>query len=60
MQFTETDFYGFKQIEFQFDNKKAVLVFPNEPREDKKWFFKTEYFGAFPDFQIEMLKRGDI
>lgn len=58
MQFTETDFYGFKQIEFQFDNKKCVLVFPNEPREDKKWFFKTEYFGAFPEFQIEMLKKG--
>lgn len=58
MKYTQTDFYGFKQIEFEFDEKTAILVFPNTPREDKKWFFKTEYFGAFPEFQIEMLKKG--
>jgi len=58
MQYIEKDFYGFKQIEFEFEGKKAVLVYPKNPRSDKKWCFKTEYFGAFPEFQIEMLNRG--
>ena len=58
MQYKETDFHGFKQILFEFDNKKATLVFPKNPREDKKWCFKTEYFSAFPNFQIEMLEKG--
>jgi pimeloyl-ACP methyl ester carboxylesterase len=58
MQYIETDFHGFKQIEFEFDYKKAILVFPKTPRKDKKWCFKTEYFGAFPSFQIEMLEKG--
>lgn len=58
MEYIESDFYGFKQIEFEFEDKKAILVYPNNSREDKKWCFKTEYFSAFPDFQIEMLNRG--
>ncbi len=58
MKYNETEFFGFKQIIFEFDNKKATLVFPKNPREDKKWCFKTEYFDAFPNFQIEMLEKG--
>lgn len=58
MEYVELDFYGFKKQEFQFENKKAILVIPDNPREDKKWCFKTEYFAAFPEFQIEMLKKG--
>lgn len=37
---------------------EAILVFPDEPIEDKRWLLKTEYFGAFPSLEIEMLKRG--
>lgn len=58
MEFVKSDFYGFVKIEFEFEGKKALLVYPNNPRKDKKWCFKTEYFGAFPEVQIELLNRG--
>ncbi len=58
MEVTVSDFYGFEQISFMLGERKAIIVKPNEPREDKKWIFKTEYFGDFPEFEIEMLKNG--
>lgn len=49
---------GFGITEFVFDDRDCILVSPRNPRNDGKWFFKTEYFGAFPSFEIEMLDRG--
>ena len=54
----ETIWNGFKQIIFLFEDREATIVFPERPNENKNWMLKTEYFGAFPDFEIEMLKRG--
>lgn len=47
----------FEQINFKFNGRNAVLVLPNGEA-NGKWFLKTEYFDAFPDFQIEMLNKG--
>lgn len=55
---TETQWNGFKRIDFLFEGREAVLVFPETANENKNWLFKTEYFNAFPNFEIEMLKRG--
>ena len=49
---------GFKQIDFLFENREAILIIPEHTNENKNWLLKTEYFGAFPSFEIEMLKRG--
>ena len=55
---TESIWNGFKRIDFTFEGREAILVFPNEPNQNKNWLLKTEYFGAFPNFEIEMLNRG--
>jgi len=55
---TETQYNGYKRIDFEFEGKEAILVFPKESNENKNWVLKTEYFNAFPDFQIKMLERG--
>ena len=55
---TETLYHGFRRIDFTFEDREAILVFPNEPREDGKWLLKTEYFSAFQDFELEMVGRG--
>ena len=55
---TETEWNDYKRLDFEFQGRKAILVFPEKPCEDKKWLFKTEYFGAFPSFELEMLERG--
>lgn len=55
---TESIWNGFKRIDFLFEGREAILVFPKEPNKNKNWLLKTEYFTAFPDFAIEMLHRG--
>ena len=35
-----------------------MLVYPKVAVEENKWLFKTEYFDAFPTFELEMLSRG--
>ena len=55
---TESVWNGYKRIDFLFEGREAILVIPGEPNEAKNWLFKTEYFNAFPNFEIEMLGRG--
>ena len=54
----ESIWNGFRRIDFEFEGRHSILVFPNEANADKNWMIKTEYFDAFPAFEIEMLNRG--
>ncbi len=58
MNYKETEWNGYKMLEFEFEGQNALLVFPKTQNKRKKWLFKTEYFGAFPKFELEMLERG--
>lgn len=49
---------GYEKLDFDFEDRKALLVCPKEPCKGKKWLYKTEYFDAFPEFELEMLQRG--
>ncbi len=49
---------GFEKLEFSFEGRQALLVCPKTPTDDKKWLYKTEYFDAFPSFELEMLRKG--
>ncbi|MBE6947620.1 MAG: alpha/beta hydrolase [Ruminococcaceae bacterium] len=55
---TESTWNGFKRLDFSFEGRSAILVFPEKANENKNWLLKTEYFNAFPQFEIEMLKKG--
>ncbi len=55
---TETTWRGFRRIDFDFEGRKAILIFPEKPNENKKWLLKTVYFDAFPEFEEDMLHRG--
>ena len=49
---------GFKKKEFEFEGKKAILVFPEKKDEQGNWAIKTEYWGAFVAVEIALLKEG--
>jgi len=50
---------GIKHIEFMFKNKKCIaLMNEDESKRNGKTVLKTEYFGAFPELQNKMVKRG--
>ncbi|MBR5473366.1 MAG: alpha/beta fold hydrolase [Clostridia bacterium] len=58
MEIKTSEWYGFKRIDFKFNSRECILIFPSNPTQDKKWLYKTEYFDAFPQMEIEMLKKG--
>ncbi len=55
---TESVYHGFKRIDFEFQGRDAVLVFPPEEKRIDKWLLKTEYFDEFPDSEIALIKKG--
>lgn len=55
---TTSLWHGFQKLDFEFKGRKAILVFPHEENKTSNWLLKTEYFGAFPNLEIEMLKKG--
>ncbi len=54
---TKKQFYGFQMDEFDFDGTNGIVVMPNG-NSNGKVVFKTEYWDAFPELEIEFLKRG--
>ena len=54
----ESTWNGFKRLDFVFEGRQAILIVPDKAVEGKKWLLKTEYFDAFPNFEIEMVRRG--
>ena len=48
---------GFKIDEFEFEGMQAKVVIPSV-KPNGKWMLKTEYFGAFPGMEIELIKKG--
>ena len=55
---SEKEWNGFQRIDFSFEGRAAILILPHLANANKNWLLKTEYFGAFPSFEIEMLQRG--
>lgn len=55
---TQSTWNGYRRLDFTFEGRNAILVFPQEENENKNWLLKTEYFDAFPGFELEMVKRG--
>ena len=58
MDYKESIYHGFVRWDFTFEDRQATLVFPKEAEAEKRWLLKTEYFEAFPAFELEMLARG--
>lgn len=57
MKYTKSEWFGFERLDFEFKGKKAIIVLPH-CKSEGKWLLKTEYFGAFPELEIEMLNKG--
>lgn len=49
---------GFEMKELMFEEHNAIVVFPEKANEKRSFAIKTEYWGAFPDSEIALLKAG--
>ena len=57
MELKEIGWEGFSGVEFEYDGMPAYLIRPSGAS-NGKWAYKTEYFGAFPETEKELLRRG--
>ena len=48
----------YRQERFTFEGREAVLVFPEKADKLRRWMLKTEYFGAFQDFEEKLAESG--
>ena len=58
MEYSVSEWHGFKRSDFVLNGRKAIIVEPQKREENNRWLLKTEYFDAFPSLETEMLKRG--
>lgn len=58
MEIAKREYRGYQRWDFMFEDREAILMLPKKPAPGGKWLYKTEYFSAFPAFELEMLSRG--
>lgn len=49
---------GFERFDFAFDGAGAVVVAPAKPLPGRPWAWRGEFFGAFPNADVELVKAG--
>ena len=49
---------GYQLERFTLCDREAIVVYPKEGTANGKWVLKTEYFGAFPDTELQLLAKG--
>lgn len=57
-EYTYSEYHGFRRADFTFEGKSAVIVFPDTADEQGRWMLKMEYFDAFPNLELELVRRG--
>jgi sialidase-1 len=54
----ESQFFGYKRLDFSVNGRPAQLVFPQKAQAGKPWYWRTEFFGHEPQVDLELLRRG--
>lgn len=59
MEYTYSEWHGFRRADFLFEDREALIVFPkNEGWDSGRLVMKMEYFDAFPKLETELLDAG--
>lgn len=54
----ESQWNGYRCIDFDFSGREARLVFPKQAANGNPWAQYTEYFGAFPATALALIEKG--
>jgi pimeloyl-ACP methyl ester carboxylesterase len=49
---------GFVRHDFQVDGRDVIVVEPEKPLPGRPWAWRGEFFGAFPNADVELVRRG--
>lgn len=53
-----SEWNGFARYDFDFEGHPALVVVPPEPLPGRPWAWRGEFFGAFPNADVELVRRG--
>lgn len=53
-----TTWCGFERIDFEFDGHNCILVKPETAAPGRPWVWRAEFFGAFPQVDEAMVRKG--
>jgi pimeloyl-ACP methyl ester carboxylesterase len=53
-----SEWYGFDRYDFEFNGRPAIVVVPPEPLPGRPWAWRGEFFGAFANADVELVRRG--
>lgn len=48
----------YRRIDFRFEGRDAILVFPKAEKSSRKWLLKMEYFDAFQEMELAIVQHG--
>ena len=54
----ESRWEGFVRHDFHVDGANVLVVEPRQALPGRPWAWRGEFFGAFPNADVELLKRG--
>ena len=54
----ETDYHGFKCLDFKFEGRDAKIVFPKEAEPGRHWIWRARFWGHEPQTEIALLEKG--
>jgi hypothetical protein len=54
----ETDYHGFKGLDFKFEGRDAKIVFPKKAEEGRHWIWRARFWGHEPQTEIALLEKG--
>lgn len=54
----ETDYHGFKCLEFKFEGHDAKIVFPKNAEPGLHWIWRARFWGHEPQTEVALLGKG--
>jgi lysophospholipase L1-like esterase/pimeloyl-ACP methyl ester carboxylesterase len=57
-QAQESDYHGFKCLDFKFEGHDAKIVFPEIAEKERHWIWRARFWGHEPQTEIALLEKG--
>ena len=54
----ESDYHGFKCLDFKFEGHDAKIVLPRKAEDGRHWIWRARFWGHEPQTEIALLKKG--
>ncbi|NND31267.1 MAG: prolyl oligopeptidase family serine peptidase [Saprospiraceae bacterium] len=54
----QSDWHGYKMMDFNFEQHAAKIVFPKESNQGKHWIWRARFWGHEPQTDIALLELG--